>query len=428
MDEVRCVEDGGEEPESPHRQMVPHPLLCATVSAMVRVLWASPVPPVRSGVSDYTMELLPELVRSGIAVRLAPPPDWVPPAGWTPPPGITVAAAGEREPVAGETLVCHMGNNPYHEWLLPLLRRHGGVVVLHDLVMHHLLVESTVARGSLGAYREALRREYGDVTADALAEGRRWGFTAQRDPFLFPAREFILRHADAVVVHSRWAEREVRREAGGTPVFRVPMGVAEPADADRDVLRLELGADEDEIVVMHLGFLTPAKGLQAVLEGIAAARASGVAVRLVLVGEGDAGGAVETAAEALGVGGFVTWTGWVPVGRMRRLPAAADLGVVIRKPSAGETSAAVLRFLASGTPVAVSALPQFLELPPSVAPRLTPGSEGACLARLLVDSAVSGRPLEALRPGVHRYWRSAHTLETMGDAWVRVLRKVGGNG
>ncbi len=297
-------------------------------------------------------------------------------------------------------------------------------MVLHDLVLHHLLVESTVARGDAGGYRRALASEYGPA-GEALADGRTWGFVSARDPFLFPARRFVLDRADAVAVHSRWALEQVRRDVPGLPAFHVPMGVVDPEPVERDVLRLELGIGEDEIAVMHLGFLTPAKGLVAVLEGVAAARAAGAPVRLVLVGEGDAGGVVTRAAEALGVAGAVTWTGWVDSDRMRRLPGAADLGVVIRRPSAGETSAAVLRFLACGTPVAVSALPQFLEFPREAAIRLTPGSEGAELARLLLEAAEDRDRLAARRPGVRKYWSRCHSIGVMADAWARSLAVVG---
>ena len=389
---------------------------------MVAVLWASPLPPVRSGVSDYTAELLPGLVAAGIRIRLAAPPGWEP-SGWRPPGGVEVTAAASAFPRPGELVVAHLGNNPYHEWLLPAVRRGGAVVVLHDLVLHHLLVESTVARDDPGAYRRELEAVYGAAGA-ALAEGRRWGFTAPRDPFLFPARRWLLRDAAAAVVHSRYAEREVRSDAPDLPVFRVPMGVADPGPADRERLRRELGIAPDEVVLMHLGFLTPAKGLDEVLTAVAAARRLDVPVRLVLVGEGEAADRLGRAVGALGLEGVVIRTGWVDPDRMRRLPAAADLGVVVRRPSAGETSAAALRFLACGTPVAVSALPQFLELPAAVAPRLTPGCETAELVRLLVELAADGDARERRRT-VLRYWRREATLERMTEAWVAALERFG---
>ncbi len=82
-------------------------------------------------------------------------------------------------------------------------------------------------------------------------------------------------------------------------------------------------------------------------------------------------------------GNRVIADGWIPADEFPRVPAAADLGVVLRTPSAGETSAAAVRFLACGVPVAVGGLHQFLEWPESAAPRLTPGpSTAADLAQV----------------------------------------------
>lgn len=389
---------------------------------MVRLLWASPLPPIRSGVSDYTVELLPRLTSRGARVRLLAPPGWEPEPGWEPPGGVNLVPADTR-PEADELLVVHLGNNPYHQWMLPLLGGGRTLVVLHDLVLHHLLVESTVARGDLESFRSRLEAAEAGA-GEVLAEARRWGFWSPRDPFLFPARRAFLEGSGGAVVHSRWAEEQVSTEMPGLPVFRVPLGVEDPGAVERDAVRLELGISEDELLVMHLGFLTPAKGLEQVVLGVAAARSAGAPVKLLLVGEGDAGGEVRAAADAAGIADSVLWTGWVEAGRLRQLPAAADLGVVVRRPSAGESSAAALRFLACGTPVAVSALPQFLELPPAVAPRLTPGCEAAELGRLLLaasrDRSVLGRRREAAR----RHFLEHHTLELTAAGMLQAVERV----
>ncbi len=391
---------------------------------MVRLLWASPLPPIRSGVSDYTVELLPRLTARGARVRLLAPPGWRPEPGWEPPGGVNLVPA-ETPPAADELQVVHLGNNPYHEWLLPLLGRGRALVVLHDLVLHHLLVESTVARGDLEAFRSRLEAAEPGA-GEVLAEARRWGFWSPRDPFLFPARRAFLEGAAGVVVHSRWAQEQVSAEMPGLPVFRVPLGVEEPGTVERDAVRLELGVVEDELLVMHLGFLTPAKGLEQVVQAVAAVRRAGASVKLLLVGEGDAGGEVQAVADAAGVGDSVLWTGWVEAGRFRQLPAAADLGVVVRRPSAGESSAAALRFLACGTPVAVSALPQFLELPAAVAPRLTPGCEAAEMARLLLAAWRDRSVLRSRREAARRYFLAHHTLERTAAGLFQAFERLAG--
>jgi glycosyltransferase involved in cell wall biosynthesis len=354
-----------------------------------RFLWASPLPPIRSGVSDYAVELLPELARH-VQVRVLTPPGWQRPSDWPLPDTIELVPHGTM-PEADETLLLHLGNNPYHTWIAELLGRHEAVAVLHDLVLHHLLVESTLGQGDREGYEQRLTAALGEPGA-ALARARRFGITGRRDPFLFPAWQAFLDQTSAAVVHSEWARRQLVAGGYRQPIQYVPLAAADPGAGvgDRAALRAELGVASDSVLLMHLGFLTPEKGVHEILSAVAAAHQAGVPVHLVLVGEGQALDLLTGLAGQLELQHLVTATGWVPAVRLPQLPAAADLGVVLRRPSAGETSAAVLRFLACGTPVAVSGHRQLLEWPEAAAPRLTPGPATAAeLARLLARVATA---------------------------------------
>jgi glycosyltransferase involved in cell wall biosynthesis len=160
---------------------------------------------------------------------------------------------------------------------------------------------------------------------------------------------------------------------------------------------------------MHLGFLSPEKGLADVVTGVAAAVRAGVPARLVLVGEGKGLDDLLTAAARAGIGDRVSATGWLPPNEFLRVPAAADVGVVLRTPSAGETSAAAVRFLACGTPVAVGGMNQFLEWPESAAPRITPGPPApAEIARVLGEAAVGGAGWEERRRAARAAYEKGH--------------------
>ena len=110
----------------------------------MRVAYYSPLPPSRSGIADYSVLLLPELER-----RI----------------DLVVARPGRfrREPAADVRLY-HVGNDAEaHGWIVDALRRRPGVVVLHDFVLHHLVVGMTFARGDSAGYLAAMEREAGLV-------------------------------------------------------------------------------------------------------------------------------------------------------------------------------------------------------------------------------------------------------------------------
>ncbi len=76
-------------------------------------------------------------------MRVVEPPGWSAPVGW---PDDLELVATETPADDGEIVVVHLGNNPHHLWLLDRLgASSNAVAVLHDTVLHHLLVESISA-------------------------------------------------------------------------------------------------------------------------------------------------------------------------------------------------------------------------------------------------------------------------------------------
>lgn len=386
----------------------------------MRILWASPLPPVRSGVADYAAEILPELSRLA-DVRVVASPLGVGPAPGTRFAGCPVVESAQR-PDDGEVHLVHLGNNPYHGWLVDRLALAHTTVVLHDAVLHHLLVESTLAVGDRRRYEGLLIEAHPD--AEALVRARAVGATGSRDPFLYPARRAFLKGAEGVIVHSRWAEAQVIRDLPELRVARVGLALADPGPVDRAAVRLATGVPVDQTLVMHLGFLTPEKGLGDLLGAVAASRRQGMGVRLMVVGEGGSREGLEAASRTLGIADSVSFSGWVAPEDFTKLPAAADLGVVLRSPSAGETSAAVLRFLACGTPAAVTGVRQFLEWPEAAAPRITPGpSATADLARLIGEAHESDA-WPARRSAARAAYEVEHQPAVSARELVRALARI----
>jgi glycosyltransferase involved in cell wall biosynthesis len=383
----------------------------------MKILWGSPLPPTRSGVSDYAVELLGEL-GSRAKVRVLEPPGGIQHENWTFGNGVEIVPKNTMAET-DEVVLIHLGNNPHHSWLLERLNAPNTVVVLHDLVLHHLLVETEDDDGD--GLENALRKAHGEAGA-AIARARQFGLTSSRDPFLFPARASFLGSAKGVIVHSRWAENLLAEEFPDLPRARMGLAVADPGGVVRAAERGRLGIGLDEIVLMHLGFLTAEKGLEHIVAGIAAAKLAGVSCRLLLVGEGRQIDEVRRAAAAVGAGEIVSATGWIAPELFPSIPAAADLGVVMRTPSAGETSAAAIRFFATGTPVAVSGLRQFLEWPEEAAPRLTPGASSAAeLARLLSEAAAGGGKWTRRQAAARAVYEANHRPSDAADALIRFL-------
>src|SRR5262249_55082375 len=117
--------------------------------------------------------------------------------------------------------IYQLGNNPHHEWIYREAMRTPGVIVLHDLVLHHLIVEMTLARGDVEGYVEALRANHG-AGGEGGARGRAAGLHSEMGNFLMPASVEVARRSRAVIVHNEWAADRLRSFGVTTPIHVVP--------------------------------------------------------------------------------------------------------------------------------------------------------------------------------------------------------------
>ena len=190
----------------------------------MKVAYYSPMPPSRSGIADYSALLLPELSKR-IDVVVAKPGRF------------------RRDPPADIALY-HVGNDAEaHGWIVEALRRRPGVVVLHDFVLHHLVVGLTFARGDAAGYLAAMEREgglVGRLLAYAVLDNKLPPLWETR-PEDYPLAGEILHDATGLIVHSHYVEERARAAGFDGPIVRIPhpawpVPETAPAQVDGDPL------------------------------------------------------------------------------------------------------------------------------------------------------------------------------------------------
>lgn len=294
----------------------------------------TPLPPARSGVAHYSSLVLPALATRADVRAFA-------------------TLDGYRRDDY-DAVIYQLGNNPHHEVMYTEAMREPGIVVLHDLVLHHLIVELTLARGDADGYVAALAANHGAAGA-AWARGRAAGLHSEMGNFLLPASVEIAQRARAVIVHNHYAAARLRSFGVTTPIHVVPHPyVPETRTFDRQALRARLGFKPGQRVIGFLGFLTSAKRAEVVLEALQ--RAKNVALLIV----GEPAPNIDVASLQ---GENIVLTGYVDDDDFPAYYAAADRFVNLRYPSAGETSGTLIRAFDAGKPVAVSDYAQFAEFP-----------------------------------------------------------------
>ena len=313
----------------------------------------TPGPPQRSGGAVYAGALLAGLAAHARVTAVSPVPiDWD---------GPTVAPEA-FEPRPGDVLLHFLGNNPEHLFAYRSALRWGGVVVCHDVVLHHVLrgfaPDEELADATV---------QLGHPAAAALLD--RWDRgMAGTEEFLLPLISRPLRRAEAVVVHSRYAGFMVQAEAPTVPVHVVSQhGGAVPestGDDDGAALRARLALPADAFVAGLFGYLGPHKRIHESLLALAAARpaieASGRRLHVLLVGVAVG---IDPAAmlAAVGLTDIATVTGPVDDRRFFDHLVATDVVLNLRYPTMGESSATMMQAMSCAKPVITTDHAQFAE-------------------------------------------------------------------
>lgn len=385
-----------------------------------KVALFSPLPPIPSGISDYVAELLPYLL-GRISLTLVTDHYWpqLPP---TLPPFQVAGPERFSRPDPEHLAVYQMGNNVCHEYMLRPMRQNPGIVVLHDTNLHGLLYHLTFLRGDREGYRRLLSAEHGAAgLAAASAVERGAPPPYQRLPLNGPC----LATAVTAVVHSRHALEQLSGKYPGLPIEVIPMGVAQPDPSAREDVRARLGIAPGAFVVGSFGYLVPKKRVHIALQAFAAFLGENPGARYLLVGAGDPSYPGDWI-NRLGLAGHVIVTGFVPQSQFNDYLSAVDVCVNLRFPEDGETSATLIRALASAKPVLYTPAGSAAELPPGVGFPIKPDADetGSIVAafRALLSN-------EALRTVVERnarhYYRTQHRPELSADRYLQLIERLG---
>jgi glycosyltransferase involved in cell wall biosynthesis len=380
----------------------------------VKVALVSPLPPANTGIADYTLDVARALsARHQI--------DLFSQASEVPPPA---------EILRFDAVIHQIGNGPAHDFQYAWLECAPGIVVLHDLVLHHarsrLYLVSEAARAYERDPSNAGKRDHAMAAIDRYVFEADAAYPGQgerlRDAhlntsgdlllFAYPFFQEALRHARAVGAHNDFMVEALVEARPDLKVRRVAMPVEPLAVTADEVSRLRnrYGIADDAFVVGCFGLVTKEKRIEAVARAVRRLRPHIAGLRLLLVGAEADPAWVTSALAAAGVLDITVRAGRVPLEALGGHLELASVVAHLRYPTARETSAALLRALAQERPTIISDLDNQREIPKDAVFRVDPTDEEGGLARnILAAAQVPRHALEVAERGA-RFVRDAHSF------------------
>lgn len=332
----------------------------STTTPRPRLAIISPLPPAGSGIADYMAEALPHMAQSAditVYVEKSDPVEHIPAVRIRP---IADFDRDEQNEGAYHRVLYQLGNSEYHVEAYRLLTRRGGDVELHDARLTGLFYQLQQA------YPDELpNQKMGDLLMTWYPF--RYRHQVEQMPSIWPetAARFgvlmarpVAHAADRIITHSRYAADLLHLDTGKTAAAIIPHPTLAPAG------KVQLGMP-DHAIISTFGIVAEVKQPSKLIEAMHTVAEAAPQAELRIVGSIDHvwQDRLSREAEDAGIGDRLTLTGRLEAADFNREIMEATVAVQLRAFSNGESSGAIARLLASGTPTIATAIGANHELP-----------------------------------------------------------------
>lgn len=405
-------------------------------SVRPRIAMFSPLPPLLSGISDYTARLV-ESLQDHFTIDLYHDQGYVP--------DMKLASADfachdhrlfrRNAAILGyRACVYQMGNGPLHKYLYENLPLYPGLVALHDFSLAGFRYWDAIVNGKgHDSFREELAESSPEAAARYGPMLDRWSklpggviAACAREELYLNRR--IFEHATGVIFNSPWGVEKARSlypDFAGR-LTAVPYGAtAAPVDARRKAaLRGKYGLPADALIVGNFGLIHPTKLNVESLRAFAQVAGRDPEALFLLVGPEYDDGASRACVAELGLEARVRFLGARPAAEFVEIVATADIGLNLRlPPTNGETSSSLLDLLRQGVPTIITDVGTFSDFPDHAVRKLPWGDSDSQdrLGQALMGLAESRASREDLGRAAVAYVREKHDWSLVATRYAEAI-------
>ena len=325
-----------------------------------KLAFISPLPPEQSGISDYSAEFLPELLKhydiDVVINQQTVSESWIHQ-------NCNIYNVQQFEEIyqTYDRILYHFGNSQFHTHMFDLLEKTSGVVVLHDFFLSGAIhyMEKHMAKSNF--HLNKLRQEYGD---EAVYDYQH--YSAMEITQKYPCSKQVFDQSLGVIMHSEHGKRLAHQFYQKSNIqiiklLRIPSDIS----SDRTELRKIMGFSHETTIISSFGIIQPSKLNHRLFDAFINSNLNQKDCILVFVGLGvdHYMNEIKQKASNYGLSSKVMFTGHVDTQRYKAFLTISDIAVQLRTHSRGETSAAVLDTMNYGIPTIINKEGSLEELP-----------------------------------------------------------------
>jgi 2-polyprenyl-3-methyl-5-hydroxy-6-metoxy-1,4-benzoquinol methylase/glycosyltransferase involved in cell wall biosynthesis len=393
----------------------------------MKLAYFSPLTRQRSGISDYSEELLPYLAE-GAEVTLFV--DGFQPANRELTSRFEVLDYRRQPAHLGrlsefDVVLYHMGNDHrYHSGMLEAMKVRPGVLVFHDFALQDFFLGLARDKDDLRLYLDEVEFCYGpearQQTADELARGMTPSIVNQ--PLDFPLNARIAKSAEGIIVHSAWQAERFGKLAPSTPLAQIKHHITGEA-ATTEPRAIERSA-EAPVNIASFGLVTPDKGTERALRVLARLRGNHD-FHYTLVGSAANFPELEQIVRRCEMQDYVTVTGHVSLDEFQQRIQETDIAICLRERSVGATSGSLCRIMAAGVAAIVSDVGAFSEFPNDAVVKIDHDEHADALLEAYLRKLIEDRSLrERIGANARAYVLREHRIEDSAHKYLGFLEHI----
>ena len=400
----------------------------------MRLAFFSPLSPQRSGISDYSEDLLPFLAKEQqldiFTEQNCPPTNPKIRDNFTVLPYTEFKRVNHEK--AYDVCLYQMGNNPkYHSYMDHFIQEFPGVVILHDFSLQHFYVERLLKEKNFDDYTYWMERFYGQV-GRKIADNFRCGIFHDYVFYQLPLWQRVVEPSLGTIVHSSYVKTKMLQYNPSYQVEMIPMGIVPPKikDYPQKKLREKYNIPQERFVIGAFGYISPGKRIPELLEAFAQFAKDVPEALCLLVGhlvdpEELPGFDMRKLIKELGLEKQVLITGFIPYEDFFDYIALSDICVNLRHPTVRATSANILKIMAFGKPILISDLCENIDLPNTCCIKIPlDESEQEHLIRSFQRLYQDLEYRKQMGTMARQYIQDVHTLDQAAERYLSFCSKI----
>lgn len=340
-----------------------------------KIAFFAPLPPLESGISDYSVDIIKAL-SSYYAIDVYIDEGYKPQVAFGENVKIFVHNEFEAKAKVYKEIIYQVGNSTFHLYMYEYIRKHPGIVVIHDYNMHGVLVHHALSmKNDYRLYERYLSEDYNKEEIKDYIQKLQNGQCGYKISE-WEMNGIVSNYAKKLIVHSFDAKEKLLRKDISRNVKQIWSFVnieEQLTDAARDELKQKKGYAEDCVLFAAFGHIHETKRAIPILQAFARLVKEYDNVRMIYVGKlaDSVASSFKETMKYNRLEDVVKVTGYTSLEEFEDYIRATDVCLNLRYPYNGETSASLVRNLAMGNFVITNNIGSFGEIPEDVCVKLS---------------------------------------------------------